>query len=45
MYPNIYKTVELFKTMDYKAYTKYLNTKAKKPTRLAFRDDDMHIIC
>ena len=41
MYPNIYKTVELFKTMDFKAYTKYLDTKAKKPTRLASRDDDM----
>ena len=39
--PNIYKAVELFKTMDSKAYTKYLDTKAKKPTRLASRDDDM----
>jgi len=39
--PNIYKAVEMFKTMDSKAYTKYLDTKAKKPTRLATRDDEM----
>ncbi len=40
MSPNIQKTVELSKTIDSKAHTKYLNTKAKKPTRLASRDDD-----
>ena len=39
--PNIYKAVEMFKAMDSKAHTKYLDNKAKKPLRLGTRDDEM----